>query len=83
MRAYRIKQELAEFEREQVLWHSTLQEKDNSEKSAMRRWQQAERTLANLQEQIEVIEREAKEEKARHVEVLGRIGKIYYNMTDH
>lgn len=72
-RTEKLEQQLAEFEREQHSWHSTLEEKETAEKSALRRWQQAERTLADLQEEIERIEKEAKEEKERHVEVVGRM----------
>jgi hypothetical protein len=37
------------------------------------RWQQAEKTVEFLQEQLESIEREAKEERDRHADVLSRI----------
>uniref|UniRef100_A0A2D3V3L8 Uncharacterized protein n=1 Tax=Ramularia collo-cygni TaxID=112498 RepID=A0A2D3V3L8_9PEZI len=72
-RTEHLEQQLADFEREQASWQATIVEKEGAEKSALRRWQQAERTLSSLQEQIERIEREAKEEKERHVEVLGRM----------
>ena len=68
-----LEKQLAEFEREQASWQSSLEAKGESEKSAMRRWQKAERTLANLQDQIERIEREAKEEKDRHREIVERM----------
>ncbi|KAK4627803.1 hypothetical protein CLAFUR0_04238 [Fulvia fulva] len=72
-RTEHLERQLAEFEREQASWHATLEEKTGAEKSAVRRWQQAQRTLSSLQEEIERIEREAKEEKERHVEVVGRM----------
>lgn len=72
-RTERLEHQLAEFEREQASWHATLEEKETSEKSAIRRWKQAERTLSDLQDEMERIEREAKEEKERHVEVLNRM----------
>lgn len=72
-RTEHLEQQLADFEREQASWQATIDEKEGSEKSALRRWQQAERTLSDLHEQIERIEREAKEERDRHVEVLGRM----------
>lgn len=68
-----LEQQLAEFEREQAAWQNTVDVKEESEKSAVRRWQKAERTLASVQDQIERIEREAREEKERHVEVVGRM----------
>ena len=72
-RTEKLEQQLADFEREQATWQYALEEKDESAKSALRRWQEAQRTLASLQEQMERIEQEAKEEKERHVEVLGRM----------
>lgn len=72
-RAARLESQIAEFERDQVSWQTSLTEKDQSEKSALRRSQQAERSLAEMQRQIELIEQEAKEEKARHAEVLARM----------
>ncbi|KAM3425430.1 hypothetical protein BST61_g7376 [Cercospora zeina] len=68
-----LEQQLADFEREQASWQMTFEQKDQAEKTALRRWQEAQRTLLHLQEQMEHIEREAKEEKERHVEVLGRM----------
>ncbi|CAK1357469.1 unnamed protein product [Cercospora beticola] len=68
-----LEQQLADFEREQASWQMTFEQKDEAEKTALRRWQEAQRTLSHLQEQIERIEQEAKEEKERHVEVLGRM----------
>ena len=68
-----LERQLAEFEREQVQWQSEIETKDEEGKDAMRRWQKAERTLANLQDQIERIEREAKEEKDRHGEIVERM----------
>ena len=68
-----LEQQLEEYEREQANWQSTYQAKEESVKSAVRRWQQAERTLAGVQEEIERIEQEAKEEKERHAEIVGRM----------
>ncbi|CAK3770644.1 Hypothetical predicted protein [Lecanosticta acicola] len=76
-RTERLEQQLAEFEREQASWHATIEEKESSEKFAIKRWQQAERTLSGLQEEMERIEREAKEEKERHVEVIQRMERKY------
>ncbi|KAK4542762.1 hypothetical protein LTR36_006138 [Oleoguttula mirabilis] len=72
-RTERLEQQLAEFEREQASWQESLEAKEGFEKAAVGRWQKAERTLADLEGQIERIEREAKEEKERHVEVVGRM----------
>lgn len=72
-RTERLEQQLADFERDQVTWQLSVEHKEEAERSAIRRWQQAERTLASLQEQIERIERESREERERHVEVVGRM----------
>ena len=64
---------MSDFEREQATWQSSLESKEESEKSAVRRWQKAERTLSSLQDQIERIESEAKEEKERHSEIVERM----------
>ena len=68
-----LEKQLAEFEREQASCQSSIEAKDESERSAVRRWQKAERTLANIQDQIERIELEAKEEKDRHREIVERM----------
>jgi hypothetical protein len=68
-----LERQLAEFEREQASWQSSIEAKEESEKSAIRRWQTAERTLANLQDEIERIERESTEEKERHREIVERM----------
>ena len=72
-RTENLERQLAEFEQEQVAWQSTLEGKEQSERSAVRRWQTAERTLSKLQEQIEQIEREASEERERHAEIVERM----------
>ncbi|TKA73656.1 hypothetical protein B0A55_06505 [Friedmanniomyces simplex] len=72
-RTERLEQQLHDYEQEQATWESSLEAKEQSERSAVRRWQHAERSLAGMQEQIERIEREAQEEKERHIEVVGRM----------
>ncbi|KAK5109361.1 hypothetical protein LTR62_007131 [Meristemomyces frigidus] len=72
-RTERLEQQLQDYEREQAAWQSAVEVKDESEKSATKRWQQAERALADLNDQMERIEAEAKEERERHVEVVGRM----------
>ena len=44
-------------------------------RSAFHRWRIAERTISNLQEQVDKIEQEAKNERLRHEEVVGRLEK--------
>ncbi|WPH04896.1 Hypothetical protein R9X50_00779300 [Acrodontium crateriforme] len=73
IRTERLEQQLADYEREHVIWQSSLEAKEESERSAVRRQQNAERALSTLQEQIERIEFEAKEERERHLEVVARM----------
>ncbi|KAK3710476.1 hypothetical protein LTR37_010319 [Vermiconidia calcicola] len=68
-----LERQLADYEREQVEWQSSIEAKEESEKSATRRWQKAERTLAQIEEQIERIEKEAREERERHSEIVERM----------
>ncbi|EMC98954.1 hypothetical protein BAUCODRAFT_386066 [Baudoinia panamericana UAMH 10762] len=70
-----LEQQLQAFEQEQADWQTTFEEKEEGEKAALRRWQESERALALLQEQVELIERDAKAERERHVEVVGRLEK--------
>lgn len=65
--------QLAALEQEQEVLQSTIVKTEAEERSVIQRWKQAERGLCALQDQLERIEREAREEKERHVEVLGRM----------
>jgi len=68
-----LERELEQFEHEQSCLQASLAIKTEEEKSATLRWQTAERTLMSLEDRIEAIENEAKEERERHVEVMGRM----------
>jgi hypothetical protein len=72
-RTAKLESQIADFERDQARWQSTLTDREQSEKAALRRWQQSERTLADISRQIEAIEMEAKEERDRHAEVVARM----------
>ncbi|QIW98206.1 hypothetical protein AMS68_003724 [Peltaster fructicola] len=72
-RSENLERELALFEQEQATWQASLTAKEQAEKTAMRRWHDAERTLAKLQDELERIERESKEERVRHDEVVTRM----------
>lgn len=61
--------QLSRLEDEQALLHATLATSKEDERSLLLRWQKAERTVMNLQDQIEKIEAEARVERERHVEV--------------
>lgn len=72
-RTERLEQQLMDFEREHEALQTSLDAKEQAEKAATRRWQTTERTLADMQDQLERIEQEAKEERERHIEVVGRM----------
>jgi hypothetical protein len=72
-RTHELEDQLAALEQEQDLLRRTIVTTQEEERSAIQRWKTAERRLQNLQDQLERIEREAREERARHVEVLGRM----------
>ncbi|KAJ4988144.1 hypothetical protein SVAN01_06396 [Stagonosporopsis vannaccii] len=68
-----LEAQLFDLEREQSRLQHNLDTKTIDERTAIQRWQKAERTLGNLQDQIDRIEKEAREEKERHVEVVARM----------
>lgn len=70
--ASRLEQQLSKLESEHVDLQKQLTLKGEGERSANRRWRRAEFTITALQEQLEKIEKEAGEERARHAEVVAR-----------
>jgi hypothetical protein len=68
-----LEMQLVALEQEQEVLRRTVVTTEAEERSAIQRWKKAERHLMDLQDQLERIEREAREEKERHVEVLGRM----------
>ncbi|KAI9835426.1 MAG: hypothetical protein M1819_002344 [Sarea resinae] len=71
--AEHLEAQLSSLEQEQATLQRTLVTTEEEERSAVQRWKNAERTLVSLQEQIERIEKEAREERERHVEIVGRM----------
>ncbi|KAE8452782.1 hypothetical protein EG329_013054 [Mollisiaceae sp. DMI_Dod_QoI] len=65
--------QLTALDLEQELLQKTIATTQEEERSAIQRWRKAERRLIDLQDQLERIEREAREERERHVEVMGRM----------
>jgi hypothetical protein len=61
------------LEEEQDRLRGTLTSSQSETRTAMLRWKQAERGLIDLQEQLEHMEREARDEHERHIEVLQRM----------
>ncbi len=72
-RTHDLEVQLAALEVEQEILQKTLSSTQGEERSAIQRWRQAERRLNDLHDQLERIEREARDERERHVEVLGRM----------
>ncbi|KAH4416066.1 hypothetical protein HBH92_067900 [Parastagonospora nodorum] len=68
-----LEQQLLELELEQAQLQSNIAAKLVDERTAIQRWKNAERTIGDLQDQIDRIEREAREERQRHVEVVARM----------
>ena len=67
-----LEAQLAQFERDQADLQLQLTSTEEEERTAVQRWKSAERTILMLQEQVDRIELEATEERARHGEVLAR-----------
>ena len=67
-----LEAQLAAMEKEQDELQKQLECTEDMERTAIQRWKGAERTIGTLQDQIDRIEREAKEERARHAEVVAR-----------
>ncbi|TQN68288.1 hypothetical protein CSHISOI_07166, partial [Colletotrichum shisoi] len=74
-RAAEMERHIALLEQEQLRLQNTLITTESEARSAMQRWRKAERGISDLQEQLERMEREANEERERHVEVLGRMDR--------
>ncbi|KAK5018087.1 hypothetical protein LTR60_001651, partial [Cryomyces antarcticus] len=72
-RTERLEQQLASLEKDHDQLQNTLRNTEEGERSAIQRLKKAELTLADLHDQIEVMEREAREERERHAEVVRRI----------
>ncbi|KAF9882481.1 hypothetical protein CkaCkLH20_00517 [Colletotrichum karsti] len=72
-RAAEMERHIAILEQEQLRLQNTLITTESEARSAMQRWRKAERGISDLQEQLERMEQEAKEERERHAEVLGRM----------
>ncbi|KAK3998083.1 hypothetical protein QBC44DRAFT_278622 [Cladorrhinum sp. PSN332] len=72
-RAASLERQIQLLEEEQQTLQATVVRTKEEARSTMHRWRQAERDLGNLQAQLERMEREAKEERERHVEVVSRI----------
>ncbi|KAK4154070.1 hypothetical protein C8A00DRAFT_43120 [Chaetomidium leptoderma] len=72
-RAASLERQIAILEEEQVMLRTTIARTEEEARTTMYRWRQAEKGLNDLQEQLERMEKEAREERERHVEVMGRM----------
>lgn len=69
----KLEAQLLALESEQAGLQDQLVATEEEERSAVQRWKNAERTITYLHEQVDKIEREARDERERHAEVLGRL----------
>lgn len=70
--ASQLETQLANMELEAAGLQSQLVSMEHEGRTAVQRWKGAERIIGTLQEQVDRIERESMEERARHLEVLAR-----------
>lgn len=70
--ASHLEAQLASMEREQADLQDQMVSKDEEQRTIVQRWKGAERIVSTLQEQVDRIDREAKEERVRHAEVVAR-----------
>ncbi|KAF2839297.1 hypothetical protein M501DRAFT_1003875 [Patellaria atrata CBS 101060] len=68
-----LEKQLTDLENEQAQLQNSFVDSVEAERSAIQRWRRAERTIVELQDQIDRIEKEAREDRERHVEVVGRM----------
>ncbi|KAI1767328.1 hypothetical protein GGR53DRAFT_482163 [Hypoxylon sp. FL1150] len=72
-RAAALERQLLALEQEQAELQNHLSLSREEARSAVSRWKRAERGINDLQEQLERMEKEAKEEREYHVEMIGRL----------
>lgn len=71
-RTSHLEAQLASLESEAADLHHQLASREEKEQTAVQRWKGAERTISALQEQLDRIDQEAREERLRHAEVVKR-----------
>ena len=70
--ASNLEAQLAALEMEAAGLHKQLASKEEEKRTAVQRWQGAERTINTLQEQVDRIDKEAREDRSKHAEVVKR-----------
>lgn len=68
-----LEEQLSMMESEQSKLHETLLSVEEDKRSAVQRWKKAECTLRDLHDQVDRIEKEAREERERHTELVQRL----------
>ncbi|KAF5845865.1 hypothetical protein GGP41_008389 [Bipolaris sorokiniana] len=68
-----LEKQLIDLEKEQSQLQRSLDAKLVDERTAIQRWKAAERTIGDLQDQIDRIEKESRAERQRHHEVVARM----------
>ena len=72
-RAAQFESQLTNMEADQARLESQLASKEVEARTALQRWRRADGTIGHLQDEIDKIEKEVKEERERHKLVLGRM----------
>ncbi|KAF1998678.1 hypothetical protein P154DRAFT_523959 [Amniculicola lignicola CBS 123094] len=72
-RTQSLERQLIDLEHEQAQLQGSLEDKADDERSAVQRWRRAEQIIGDLQDQLDRIEKEAREERERHVEIVARM----------
>ena len=72
-RAAELEAQLSVTESEQASLREELSSREQDQRTAVQRWKNAERTIGQLQEQVDKMEREAIDERQRHTEVVCRL----------
>ncbi|PLN80525.1 hypothetical protein BDW42DRAFT_170587, partial [Aspergillus taichungensis] len=72
-RAAELEVQLAQMEAEQSKLQESLQSAHEDSKSAVQRWRKAECTLRDLHDQVDRIEKEAREERDRQADLIQRM----------
>lgn len=71
--ASQLEAQLTAMENEQLGLQSQVTEKVEEAQTITQRWKSAERTVSTLSEQVDRIEKEAREERVRHAEIVVRL----------
>ncbi|KKF96973.1 hypothetical protein CFO_g628 [Ceratocystis platani] len=72
-RAADMERQIAVLENEQDTLRHTVSKTEAESRDTMQRWRRAERSIIILQEQMDRMEQEGKEERERHAEIIKRI----------